>query len=382
MLAKAQELAEAHGWFLCRQFENEANADVHSRTTAQEILEEFRNRRLDAWVTGYGSGGTLKGVARVLRQFRPETRIVVCEPENSPVLGSGLRQQRNGDGSPAGSHPAFRPHPVQGWAPDFVPRLAEDSLDAGHVDYVQPVSGSEALRLARELAVREGVFTGISGGATLAGAIEVARSLPPGSSVLCMLPDTGERYLSTPLFADVAAEMSEEEEAVSRSTPGAQFGASPAPGPVTAAAFTAVPVSTSDAREFVTAATREPAYPVVMFAFEWCEFSWSIRRFFERVGVPYRSVDLDSKEFEAGGLAGAVRAVLAEQAGAPTIPQVFIGGTLVGGCMDVLDGWLAGRVQRLLQDRDISYDAAADVDPYSFLPTWVQRRAAQRGRAA
>src|SRR5512145_694522 len=116
MLAKACELAERHGWFLVRQFENEANADVHSRTTAVEILDDFRDTSLDAWVTGYGSGGTLKGVGRVLREHRPATRIVVCEPDNSQVLGSGISQARAPDGSPAGSHPAFRPHAVQGWA--------------------------------------------------------------------------------------------------------------------------------------------------------------------------------------------------------------------------------------------------------------------------
>src|SRR5579862_933945 len=123
MLAKATELAAAHGWFLCRQFENEANADVHSRTTAPEILSAFEGERLDYFVTGFGTGGTLKGVARVLRERRPETKIVVCEPDNSPVLGSGVAQSRNPDGSPAASHPSFRPHLMQGWSPDFVPKL-------------------------------------------------------------------------------------------------------------------------------------------------------------------------------------------------------------------------------------------------------------------
>src|SRR4026209_2766001 len=115
MLAKAVELAEAHGWFLCRQFENEANADMHSRTTAPEILEAFPGEQLDYWVTGYGTGGTLKGVARVLKAQSPETQIVVCEPDNSPVLGSGIAQQRHPDGTPADSHPTFRPHLMQGW---------------------------------------------------------------------------------------------------------------------------------------------------------------------------------------------------------------------------------------------------------------------------
>ena len=223
MVAKAEELARTHGWYFVRQFENEANADVHSRTTAQEILEDFRGQRLDAWVTGFGSGGTLKGVARELRRQRPGTRVVVCEPDNSPLLGSGLPQARRADASPAGSHPAFRPHPVQGWSPDFIPKLTEDAVSAGLVDHVVPVAGDAALRCARELATREGILAGISGGATLAGALEICRTMPEGANVLCMLPDTGERYMSTPLFADVPVEMSDEELEISRSTPSCRF---------------------------------------------------------------------------------------------------------------------------------------------------------------
>src|SRR4051812_39254042 len=139
MLAKAIELAQAHGWFLCRQFENEANADVHSRTTAREILADFEGERLDYWVTGAGTGGTLKGVARVLRERRPETKIIVCEPDNSPILGSGIPQPRGADGAPSASHPLARPHLVQGWTPDFVPKLAEDALAQRLVDRVVPV---------------------------------------------------------------------------------------------------------------------------------------------------------------------------------------------------------------------------------------------------
>ena len=128
MVAKALELAQTHGWFLCRQFENEANPDFHSRTTAVEILEDFAGDRLDYWVTGTGTGGTLKGVARVLKKERPETRIIVCEPDNSPLLGSGIRQPRGPDGSPSESHPFFRPHLMQGWTPDFIPKLVEDAV--------------------------------------------------------------------------------------------------------------------------------------------------------------------------------------------------------------------------------------------------------------
>ena len=228
MLAKAVELADRHGWFLCRQFENEANADIHSRTTAREILEAFSDAPLDYWVTGVGTGGTLKGVARVLKQARPGIRIAVAEPDNARILSSGLRQKRAADGGPGESHPHFRPHLMQGWTPDFIAKLAEEALDHGLVDEIVPVKGGEAIRLARALARSEGIFAGISAGATLAGALELAARAAPGTNILCMLPDTGERYLSTPLFEDILADMSAEEIEISRSTPGFRFDAATA----------------------------------------------------------------------------------------------------------------------------------------------------------
>jgi len=224
MINKARELAAEHGWFLTRQFENEANADMHTATTAVEILRDFDGERLDYWVTGYGTGGTLKGVGRVLREQRPDTQIVVCEPADAPLLASGVPQERREDGSPAASHPGFQPHPVQGWTPDFIPQLTADAIDAKYADQVIAVSGTDAIAAARDLAAREGIFAGISGGATLAGALQVCATAPAGSSVLCMLPDTGERYLSTPLFADIEAEMSAAELEISQSTPGYQPG--------------------------------------------------------------------------------------------------------------------------------------------------------------
>src|SRR5882757_1394652 len=130
MVAKAVELAETHGWFLTRQFENEANADMHSRTTAKEILEDFKGERLDYWVTGFGTGGTLKGVARVLAKERPDTKIVVCEPDDAPLLSSGIEQSRNEDGSASAPHPSWKPHPMQGWSPDFVAKLTGDAVSS------------------------------------------------------------------------------------------------------------------------------------------------------------------------------------------------------------------------------------------------------------
>ncbi|MEO7730506.1 MAG: PLP-dependent cysteine synthase family protein, partial [Kofleriaceae bacterium] len=152
MLAKAAELAETHGWFLCRQFSNEANADMHSRTTAPEILADFAGKRLDYFITGYGTGGTLKGVARVLKRERPETKIVVCEPDNVPLLSSGIPQPA------VGSHPLFRPHVMQGWTPDFIPSLTQDAVAAHLVDQFVPINGGESMRLSRELAQKEGIF--------------------------------------------------------------------------------------------------------------------------------------------------------------------------------------------------------------------------------
>jgi cysteine synthase A len=223
MVIKAVELAKTHGWFLTRQFENEANADFHSRTTAREIIADFAGEPLDWWVTGFGTGGTLKGVSRVLRKEMPETRIAVCEPEDAPLLGSSIEQKRNADGSPAEPHPAFKPHPMQGFTPDFIPKLTADAVAAKAIDRLVPVPAAEAMRWAGELARKEGIFVGITAGATFAGALRVAADARRNATILCMLPDTGERYLSTPLFADVPAEMTPEEWEISRSTPSVQF---------------------------------------------------------------------------------------------------------------------------------------------------------------
>jgi cysteine synthase len=223
MVNKAIELAKAHGWFMTQQFENEANPDYHSQTTAREILDDFAGERLDYWVTGYGTGGTLKGVARVLAKERPETKVIVCEPEDAQLLGSGIEQKRNPDGTPAAPHPTFKPHPMQGWTPDFIPKIAGDVVTMKVIDRILSIPGPEAMRCSKDLATKEGIFVGITSGATLAGALKVAAQAEKGANILCMLPDTGERYLSTPLFADVPIDMTEEELQISRSTPGAQL---------------------------------------------------------------------------------------------------------------------------------------------------------------
>ena len=224
MVEKAKELAEKHGWFLTRQFENEANPDMHERTTGREIMDAFKGEKLDYWVTGFGTGGTLTGVSRVLQKESPETKIVVCEPPGAAMLSSGEKQERNADGSPASSHPAWTPHPIQGWSPDFIPLITSEAVDKGVINKIIKTPHEEGIKWAQALAQKEGIFTGISAGSTFAGAIEVANNANPGETILCMLPDTGERYISTPLFGDVETEMSNEEREMAASTPGYQLG--------------------------------------------------------------------------------------------------------------------------------------------------------------
>jgi cysteine synthase A len=370
MLAKAVELAEAHGYFQCRQFDNEINADVHSNTTAQEILDDFDGESLDYWVSGFGTGGTLKGVSRRLKQDSPNTRIIVAEPDNSPVLASGVPQPRDANGDPNVSHPHFRPHLMQGWSPDFISSLTESAVQSQWVDDIVPVAGDEALRLSRALAQQEGIFTGISAGATLAAALEIAKDAKAGTNIVAMLPDTGERYMSTPLFEDISEEMNEEEIALSQSTPCAQFTVSTAP--------TVQEVDTSNmtvdpkARQFVDTVVHDNS--VVMFALEWCDFCWSVRKLFKEMGIDYHSVDLDSVALQTEDMGGKIRKVLLSDIGAPTIPQIYIGETHIGGATELFEAYENGSLQKLLQATGASYDTHARPDLTKLMPQWLQPR--------
>ena len=223
MYNKAVELAKANGWFLARQFETDANADIHESTTANEIMSDFEGKRLDYWVTGYGTGGTVSGVARVLRSQRPDTRIILSEPANAALIASGHAQERGEENSPAVSHPAFEPHPIQGWTPDFIPYVLQEAIDKNYYDELIPVSGPDGINWTQQLAAKEGILTGISGGSTFAIAMQIAERAEPGSVILCMLPDTGERYMTTPLFESISEDMDEEELQLSLSTPGYQL---------------------------------------------------------------------------------------------------------------------------------------------------------------
>eukprot|EP00438_Fugacium_kawagutii_P028303 Skav219878 [mRNA] locus=scaffold777:284437:304008:+ [translate_table: standard] len=206
MVAKAQELAQEHGWLLCQQFETPANSKIHYETTGQEIINDFQGNnagtRLDYFVTGYGTGGTYAGAGKALREKRPEVKLCLAEPADAALVASGHKMERRvmiiGNGSAIGSHPAFRPHPIQGWTPDFLAKVAEDGLkELSYDEYVPIPSG------------------GISGGASTWAAIEIAKKAPEGSApwlwpvILAMIADTAERYLSTPLFSQISPDMNE-----------------------------------------------------------------------------------------------------------------------------------------------------------------------------
>ena len=378
MLNKAVELARTHGWFLCRQFENEANAEAHARTTGPEILADFEGVRLHAFVSGFGTGGTLLGVARALKAHDARIRIVAVEPDNAPVLASGIAQPRTADGSPSASHPMFRPHLMQGWAPDFISRLTETALRERLVDEIVPVSGHEAIRLARALATQEGIFVGTTSGATLAAALAVAERAPPGSHIVCMLPDTGERYLSTPLFDGIGVDMNGEELELSRSTPGYRFdvpATRSAAAPVPAPAPPAEPAAASDedADSLVARLIRDE--PVVMFSLEWCEFCWAVRKLLAHAGIAHRCIDLDGVSLQDGDLGTRLRAALLRRTGRPTIPQIWIGGKHLGGATDLFAAWRLGEAQRQLAAAGVRPGTATDIDPDEFLPRWLHPRA-------
>jgi len=377
MLKKVDELCEKNGWWQARQFENPANADMHARTTAVEILDDFDDIELDYWVSGFGTGGTINGVSRVLKARSPHTKIIVCEPDNSQTLGSGIPQPRNADGSHSGSHPNFRPHLMQGWSPDFIPKLAEEVTAASNIDAFMPIDGNFAIQCAKDLAQKEGLFVGTSSGATFAGALKIAETAPDGSNILCMLPDTGERYLSTPLFDDIVADMSAEELEISTSTPACRFDVS---GPEDAEPEQEEAVVAGDvvldpaAVEEVETVLRENADQVVMFSLEWCEFCWSVRKMMSACDIPYITVDLDSVAYQEDDRGGKILEVLKSRNDWETIPQIYVGGEFVGGATDMFDVSKAGDLEKMLTARKIHYNETIKRDPYSFLPTWLHPR--------
>jgi cysteine synthase A len=304
----------------------------------------------------------------------PHTRIVVCEPDNSQLLGSGIPQARNDDGSPDGSHPNFRPHLMQGWTPDFIPRLTEDAVAMKLADEIMPIDGNQAMEMSRQLARREGIFCGTSGGATFAGAMNIAAQAPPNSTILCMLPDTGERYLSTPLFEGIPEEMTDEEMEISRSTPGFRFDTKAAPTPAPATAEETPEQVSERAVKFVDEALADSDNPVVLFALEWCEFCWAIRKLFKELGIPYRSVDLDSVTYQEDDWGGQIRAVLRSRLDSNTIPQIFVAGEHIGGATDTFEAYKTGDLQKRLAAVGVDCGDLGDKDPFELLPGWLHKR--------
>ena len=207
----AQKLKEKNNWFYAKQFENESNTKVHEETTAREIYDDFKDIVLDYWVSGYGTGGTFTGVSRILRELMPHTKRILTEPDVAQLIDSKIDQNRNPDGSPAESHPAWNPHPIQGWTTDFIPLILQETIDNSYYDELIPVTGEDGIFWSKELAKKEGIITGVSGGSTFATAVKVANKAKQGSSILCMLPDTAERYMSSLLFEKISIEMCDEE---------------------------------------------------------------------------------------------------------------------------------------------------------------------------
>ena len=208
---KAKDLVEKNNWFFARQFETEDNPRIHENTTAREIYNDFKDIGLDYWVSGYGTGGTFTGVSRYLREKMPNTKLILTEPDVAQLVGSNTKQSRNDDGSASIGHPEWNPHPIQGWTTDFIPLVLQESIDNNYFDELIPVSGEDGIFWANELAKKEGIITGVSGGSTFAVAVAVAKKASPNSNILCMLPDTAERYMSSVLFDEINTDMNDDE---------------------------------------------------------------------------------------------------------------------------------------------------------------------------
>jgi cysteine synthase A len=263
---------------------------------------------------------------------------------------------------------------MQGWSPDFIPKLTEDVVKAKHIDEIVPINGNDALHYSKALATEEGIFVGISGGATLAGALAIAAKADPGSNILCMLPDTGERYLSTILFEDIPEEMTSDEYELSRSTPNYRFDAAPPPPPEETEPAPEPVTATPEAMQFLEDVTHDPDNPVVMFATEWCEFSWSVRKMFADYEIPYRSIDLDSVAYQEDNKGGKIRKAIEAKTGLKTVPQIYVGGVHIGGATEVFDACIDGSLGRMLEENKVSWNRTKETEPYSFLPAWLHPR--------
>jgi len=370
MVIKAKELADHFGWFRPCQFENEANAAIHETTTGPEILAAMGDRPINMFVCAYGTGGTLKGVGKALKGASPATQVVACEPDNAPLLYSEIPTEYGGPHeSFVSPHPCWRPHLLQGWAPDFIPKLVSEAQALNLVDDVQHVGGDEAIQACKQLAANDGLLSGTSGGGTLAVALRLAQSAEPGTNIVCMLADTGERYLSTPLFADTPADMTEEEKALS---------AAPAAAAVPPA------IELPEVEEGGAAVTfvneTNSANKIVVWSLQYCEFCWTVFGLLDALGLKgqYTVVNIDSFEYAKGNTGNKYRAALSKLTGVNTFPQVFLNGKFYGGAVDAAMGWKKGTLQPLLVDGGLNVTSADgkdfngyEGDPFEFLPKWM-----------
>ncbi|GMH82823.1 hypothetical protein TL16_g09393 [Triparma laevis f. inornata] len=358
MVIKCNELAEKHGWFNTDQFSNEANAWVHAQTTGPEIISAMGKTPLTDFFCAWGTGGTLKGTASHLRKTSPDTKIHCCEPDNAPLLFSGTKTSYEADGRFSEPHPVWRPHLLQGWAPDFIPKLLSEAIDAGYVDSVCHVGGDAAHDIARALAQKEGIFTGTSGGGVVSCAIEFAKTAPAGTNIVCILADTGERYLSTPLFADIPADMTAEER-------------SPPQPPQTPPPASPCPPVTEDNVAFVNNMNKK--HKVVVWSLEYCEFCWTIFGLFKALNVPYEVVNVDSFQYAKDNQGNKYRSALSSITDCKTFPQCFIDGVFFGGAADACMKWKSKELQPLLEAAGIEYNKDYDGDSFEFLPKWMSQ---------
>jgi cysteine synthase A len=258
---------------------------------------------------------------------------------------------------------------MQGWSPDFIPSLTADAVAEGSVDRIVPVAGEDALEAAHGLARKEGILAGITAGATLAGALKICAVAKPGSSVLVMLPDSAERYLSTVLFDGIIDDMDDAEWALSRATPHARFDQPP---PVSAPPAATPQAVDEEAAAELDGLLADDGNPVIVFALTWCEYCDSLRKLLKQGGIPFRSVDLDTPAMQEEDHGGRLRRALQAKTGMPSIPQVFVGGEFVGGCSETISAYQDGSLARLLDRAGLSGLALNVIDPSKILPQWRQ----------
>jgi cysteine synthase len=256
------------------------------------------------------------------------------------------------------AHPVWRPHLFQGWATDFIPKIVSEARDCGYIDEIMHPGGHDAIKTSKELAKKEGIFTGTSGGGVLSCALKIAETAPEGTSILAMLPDTGERYLSTPLFDDIPADMTEEEKALADSTP-----STPPPPPD-------LPGVLPEATEFVKKMNANNK--VVIWSLQYCEFCWTLFKLLDAAEIPYEIVNIDSFEYAKDQMGNKYRAALSEMTDCKTFPQLFVDGKFIGGAADACIMWKKGELQPILQKARVKV-GDYDGDPFEFLPKWMSQ---------